>query len=178
MLENKIMNEKERQNYIQQKLEKFADIGDFEGYFTLLPKSEHFIKYKELFDKIKPNQKYKIFRQIWTLNEGGFDIELYKQTIKFKHKRSKNVMKRKLNLLADTDGYLTIFRGINDYNNPDGFSWTINQEKALWFSTRFGCERGYVLKAYAHVDDVIDFIVDRNESEVIVSPDKIKTVKV
>jgi hypothetical protein len=73
-------------------------------------------------------------------------------------------------------GELTIYRGAQEgVNEEDGFSWTLDRERAEWFARRFkNPEQTPVLvTAKVHRDFVIWHLTGRGEDEIVVDPDNI-----
>lgn len=77
---------------------------------------------------------------------------------------------------------IEIYRGYNaqadeePHGGLDGFSWTLDRQKAEWFAERFSSHRGqaFVATALVSKEDVIAYFNDRNESEIIVLPEHVK----
>jgi len=74
---------------------------------------------------------------------------------------------------------LTIYRGLSAKTKSvagkfirNGFSWTLNQEKAAWFARRFDGYYGkpFVAEAKIQKDDIIAYLTDRSEDEILVLP--------
>jgi hypothetical protein len=82
-------------------------------------------------------------------------------------------LRKQLKKQIDKDGYITIYRGFNDYSREDGNSYTLSRNVAIWYSMRFAEEISYVNTYKIHIDDVLAFITDRNEAEIIASPDAV-----
>lgn len=70
---------------------------------------------------------------------------------------------------------IIIFRGVQNKEYSDGFSWTMNKEKAKWFANRFDCD-GVVYKAIANKRDILCYNNRRREQEIIVDYKKLKNV--
>ena len=73
----------------------------------------------------------------------------------------------------DSDGYITIYRGFNKYSRENGNSFTLSKKVAIKFSNRWGEDEGYVNKYQIHIDDVVAFITDRTEAEIVADPDDV-----
>jgi uncharacterized protein len=82
--------------------------------------------------------------------------------------------------VSDTDekleGVLSVYRGVAGKRHRRGLSWTLSLDRARWFARRYGHWFGNPLVYEATVDarDVLAFIVDRNEQQVVVHPDKLR----
>lgn len=125
---------------------------------------------------------YDFICEYWSLIENGYDLEeLCEYLIEFRYCSSCCVeltkqLKKQLKKQMDTDGYLTIFRGFNHMSREDGNSFTLSKAKAIWFANRYasmGKEKGYVNKYKIHISDVLAFITDRKEAEIVAWPDDV-----
>lgn len=91
----------------------------------------------------------------------------------FANAKKENLMsKEDFNTYTNLPELITIYRGVGSHSRRDGLSWTIDKEKAVWFSKRFS--EGYILHGTVDKKDVLAFFDDRNEKEIIVSPKKVK----
>lgn len=82
----------------------------------------------------------------------------------------------KLGYVSDLSGVVTIYRGVGSEKYRDGISWTLDREKAEWFATRF-TEDGVVYSAKVKSNDILYYISDRGEKEVIVDPKRLMQVE-
>jgi hypothetical protein len=82
-------------------------------------------------------------------------------------------LKKRLAKQTDKDGYITIYRGFNDRSREDGNSYTLSRNVAIWFSRRFAKEISYVNTYKIHIDNVLAFITERNEAEIIAMPEDV-----
>jgi hypothetical protein len=73
---------------------------------------------------------------------------------------------------------VVIYRGTQDKRaKVRGLSWTLDKEKAKWFSRRFGEQGGKVYQAKIEKKDVFMFTNEKGESEVTVNPMKLKDIE-
>jgi hypothetical protein len=74
---------------------------------------------------------------------------------------------------------LQIYRGIagDKYRRPNGYAWTLSLDVACWFATRFELPKPSVLVTQVDRAEVLAFVSDRNEEEVICRPAKKRTMK-
>jgi hypothetical protein len=81
-------------------------------------------------------------------------------------------------LMMDADEYeqykelpetLTVYRGCITGKNEDGFSWTLDQSRAKWFSERLARDgdEPIVLERTIKRDDAIAYFTRRGESEIL-----------
>ena len=60
------------------------------------------------------------------------------------------------------------WRGTNHLNNVTALSWTLDQEKAVWFAKRFADPRPPLLaKAQIEKRDIVAYFGERKEREII-----------
>lgn len=92
---------------------------------------------------------------------------------------TKNEMLRwfgKLNFVSDFSGVVTIYRGVGSEKYRDGISWTLAKSKAEWFATRF-TDNGIVYSAKVKSKDILYYISERGEEEIIVDPKKLMQIE-
>ncbi|MDV3428804.1 MAG: hypothetical protein LIR50_17575 [Bacillota bacterium] len=152
-------------------MNKFLLNKQYEEIFTFIDKPLRFIFYKSLFDKIPDNQKYSVFKSVYTSSEYGFNQlsrdfldKIFKYNIAPKEWFRENV--------------ITIYRGEGDKSTSytEACSWTINKEIADFFAHRFDSD-GIIYKAKVRQQDILDYINDRNEQEILVFPENVYDVE-
>jgi hypothetical protein len=81
-------------------------------------------------------------------------------------------LKKELEL--NEDGTVTLYRGENlqSAKPEDAFSWTLEEKTAKFFSDRFSKGSGKVITRNVDPKEIIDYLNDRGESEVILFPKK------
>ncbi|MBY6842869.1 hypothetical protein [Clostridium botulinum] len=139
--------------------------------FCLIDKPYRFLFYQQLFNDIPDEQKYEVFKDIYTSCEYGFNNlsrEFLEEVFKY-NKANKNWF--------DED-IITIYRGEGDLSTScdEAYSWTIDIDVARWFAERFNSE-GKVYKGYIKQDHILDYIEDRNEKEILVFPEDVFNVE-
>lgn len=77
-----------------------------------------------------------------------------------------------LKQLADSDGYLTVYRGHTRQSSRTASSWTLRIATAHWFGKRHallsGEDKYYILSGKVKADDVLAYITRMNEDEIVV----------
>lgn len=73
---------------------------------------------------------------------------------------------------SNLSGIVTIYRGVSSKKYRDGLSWTLDKDKAEWFATRF-TQEGVVYSATVKSENILYYITDRGEEEIIVDPKKL-----
>jgi hypothetical protein len=80
--------------------------------------------------------------------------------------------KKMLQDYIDTEGYLTVYRGITQQSigKDLGVSYTVDKDTALFFALRFDEPEKKLITAKVHVSDILIYLDNRNEYEVILRP--------
>jgi hypothetical protein len=160
-------------------VEELMENKDFHSLFVLLiDKRISFSSYKQLYDRIPDEQKYDVFMDIYTLNEYGFST-LGTEFVEglFPHRTPELIADVQKRLEPHViDGRVTIYRGEGSESTPysKAFSWTLNLSTAMFFASRYN--KGKVYKTVVDKAVIFDFIEDRGEAEVIVSPRSMREV--
>ena len=152
-------------------MNKFLLNKQYEKIFTFIDKPLRFMFYKSLFDEIPDDQKYSIFKSVYTSSEYGFNQlsrdllnKIFKYNIVSKEWFKKNI--------------IIIYRGegerSTDYTKV--YSWTTSKKIADFFAHRFDSE-GIIYKAKVKQQDILDYINDRDEQEILVSPENVYDVE-
>lgn len=135
---------------------------------------------EELFydDYFSDEYVYNYIYENWSSVESGYDLEQIAEfLIKYRYgdcsDKIQKQLKKQLKKQIDKDGYITIYRGFNDYSREDGNSYTLSKEKAIWFSKRFSKDVCYVNKYKININNVLAFITDRNEAEIVALPEDV-----
>jgi len=97
-------------------------------------------------------------------------------------KREEMMTPDERNALNAMPSTLTIYRGYSGEGTPWGWSWTSDREKGEWFARRPpGPWQGIppdptLVEATVRKADVIAYLTERDESEIVVNPKRVKIV--
>ncbi|HCL4447207.1 TPA: hypothetical protein N2D16_002812 [Clostridium botulinum] len=139
--------------------------------FCLIDKPYRLLFYKKLFNNIPDEQKYEVFKDIYTSCEYGFNNlsrDFLEEVFEY-NKADKNWFDKDI---------VTIYRGEGELSTPytEAYSWTVDIDVARWFAERFN-KNGKVYKGYIRQEDILDYMGDRNEKEVLVFPEDVFNVE-
>lgn len=81
-----------------------------------------------------------------------------------------------IKVFNDLPENITIYRGVGDRKYKNGISWTLDKEKAIWFSKRFDFHDKHVYQGTVSKNDILAYIDQCNEQEIIVYPKTIKNI--
>lgn len=116
---------------------------------------------------------------VWTDSENIYQMQeawnyIWRSEAPERHKVMTDEEQTFLNDLQDE---FTIFRGVQTGGTNMGMSWTINFDKAVWFSKRYQ-KRGAVLSATVNKENVLAYFGGRGESEIVIFPEMAHCVRV
>lgn len=134
---------------------------DFSKILFLMDKPYRLEVYKQIFEEIPNEDKYKIFIDLYVNAEYGFSNiseSFLNEILKYKPKID----------LSDLDDEIIIYRGegLKSNKKEKALSWTTDIKVARFFANRFN-NNGRVYKGKVKKENIIDFLRDRSESEII-----------
>ena len=124
-----------------------------------------------------PNKEayYDVFKDCLCSSQGAYYNALMEPEIISeirKHNHSDTVDNAELIKLLDADGYLTVYHGHCKKTLRNSNSWTIKKDIAHWFGNRNANlqkqDKYYVVTGKVKLSDIITYITDRQEYEVLV----------
>lgn len=147
-----------RKSYI----EKALKMKDFSKILFLMEKPYRLEVYKRIFEAIPNEDKYKIFIDLYVNAEYGFNniSKIFlNEILKYKPKID----------LSDLDDEIVIYRGegLKSTKKENALSWTTDIKVAKFFANRFN-SNGKIYKGKVKKENIIDFLRDRSESEILV----------
>lgn len=121
-------------------------------------------------ENIPDDKLYDCFVFVYTMSEYGFDMIDKKLMDRIYDSRthSKDRTKRMSRLAKKAkDGKIKVYRGVaSKSRGDDSMSWTLSKKVAQFFANRFD-SNGEVVEKVVDVDDVMDYLYDRNEEEIL-----------
>ena len=166
-----------------QSIDDFYKVSHEHGYYSSADMCYCFIVFwKSIYNK---EALYEIYKDMLTLNESR---EYYNRLIKTdiveevrKYNHADTVDNEELKSLIDENGYLTIYHGHCKQTLRGSYSWTTNYDTAKWFGARHALfshsEQYYIVTGKVKLTDIITYINDRDEREVLVKPSDVKDKK-
>lgn len=117
-------------------------------------------------------------KSIWMMTEFPHQYPNTQLVNLFKISDKKSLMQsdelKKFKALQDN---ITVYRGVwGTKYSVKGLSWTLDKDKARWFSKRFK-PHGKVIEAEISKRDVFAYFTGRSEEEVVVNPNRLRKVK-
>lgn len=171
----------ERANHQTEHAIELLREDDFDSFISFLDKRMKLDALKVFYEYIPSNERYDIFREVYTRMEYNFqdDREFIINCFKDRF-GSQEWNKGMLELYLKYNGQksLTIYRGEGKKSTVyhEAFSWTLDKKVAEFFANRFNGD-GDIYVANVEFDKVVDFITYRNENEIIVMAEDLTGVK-
>lgn len=150
---------------------------DYQRLLFLIDKPFRFKFYEKFFNDISDNEKYEIFIDIYNSSEYGFD-QLSREFIEKVFEYKPISQDDKGDNLSQLDDIITIYRGEGSLSTPytKTYSWTTDIDVARWFANRFD-ENGKIYKGHVKKENVLEYVEDRGESEILVYPENVFDVE-
>ena len=133
---------------------------------------------REMLEREEPNPKlYAAFLSVYTLCNCGAHLlgeKALGRLVMCKSEKQKAETKRKLRQFSGD--VVTVYRGQASQSTPyeKACSWTTDINKAYFFASWRSAEDSRILTGTVRKDQILDYINDRNEKEVLVLPGAVK----
>jgi hypothetical protein len=168
-------------------MKKSLEEGAFDRFFLMLDKRVRMHSFRSLFHQIPDHKKFDTFLWIYQASEYCFDsipADFIREVMRYRmHSvRWKPFHLEKPEAIGD-DGFVTIYRGQQKESTPieKAYSWTLDDSVAHWFAKRFSSLHdggSVVYRAKVKPEDIIAYIDNRNEKEVLVFFETLRDVMV
>jgi hypothetical protein len=155
--------------------------NNYMDFFIRVDSRARILLFKRLFNEIPDKDLYEVFLTIYTHADYGFteiDEKYFSRIIKCKPKQQQQKIEKSLKHKIDEDGFITVYRGVGSKStSPEkAYSWTTDINIAAFFASRFS-QVGDIYTGKVHIKDVIAYVEDRNEHEILALPGKVKKIK-
>jgi hypothetical protein len=177
MLKN--MRSKEFIDQLKKSINELTARKEYEHLFQIMDKKILIPTFIEMYDEIPDKDKYDIFVNLYVRSEYGFHkfpkeiiLDCFsKRNLSESWKEDMEKLKKKIK----GKDKITVYRGIGALSTEEdsAFSWTLSKKTAKFFADRFG-SNGKVIKREISPEDVIDYLDNRGENEIILIPKRYK----
>lgn len=178
-----VLESKENYNIMIKHFEDIIDKTDNWEFLTLLITKPYLLTFlKHTKDYLSEKDFGESLIEFWVEEENpNNNINVSKKELLsyFKEVPKEYLMnKEDFEVYSNLDDVVEVYRGVTNYNkdNIRVLSWTLDLEKAEWFSTRFG-DNGYVYKGKINKKDILTYCNQRNEKEVILDYNKLYDIE-
>lgn len=123
-----------------------------------------------------------LLKDCWTMEEytsRNPNITKKEMVSLFKKAKKEYMMDEdELKVFQNLPDEVTIYRGVRDRKWQKELSWTLDYEQAEWFATRFESKEQIVYEVTLPKKEIITYINDRDEQEVIIDPYNLKKYEI
>ena len=172
-----------RYEYLKEKVSKALQDGDYSTYVFLHERPYRLEALVDIMDLDHDSKDYwEMVSSVYIDSENihqYFDDWL--SILNFDSENKKYLMDdEEILSLESFDDELTVYRGYNGKGTRYGLSWTIDKNIAEFFAKRFVNSESNAKIAVGKVKkaDVIAYLTGRNESEILVNPDKVTEITI
>lgn len=156
-------------DHLNKRYEMLREKEDWESIFDIIDKKIGIPSYLKYFEEIPDTKKWDAFIAIYQRSEYGFELlrDFYHEIFNFaelsrkRHDRIAKLHKQR---------YI-IYHGESLSHPPyDWYSWTLDEKVARKFAYRLS-GHGEIWKKRINRSDAVDYLVDRNEEEILYVPE-------
>ena len=155
---------------------------DVFGVVCVIRKSYRLTFLKYIKNDLSQKDFSKILNYVWISTEnpnGDVNVSINELIKWFKYADKESLMNEddyKIYQELREKENITVYRGVAVNRNPNGLSWTNDLDKAIWFAERYNSNDnvGYVQKAIVNRNQILAYLDERGEREIVVDTRKIK----
>lgn len=157
----------------------FEELFEQKDFSSLLMRPASNVKLtllKDIIEKYNENFLYDLFLTWYISSDYGFSVispDLVKKLVRLKSDEEKAKTAEKI---RDMPEVITVYRGEGDKSTPyyNAYSWTTDINVAKFFALRHNNgTSAKIYKAVINKKDIIEYLDDRNESEVLIMPENV-----
>jgi hypothetical protein len=150
--------------------DEMKSAGRFHGYVFLIERPYRFEAFREIADELSDREYWQLLRDVWIDSENIWQNRVEWAELLCEPSRPGRLRwlmdRRDAKALAAMPPVIEIYRGAR---SEFGLSWSISEEKATWFATRFSRHRP-VWAGKVERSKVIAYFSRRGEQEIVVHP--------
>lgn len=171
---NKMMNKTLKMK--KEELAKALEKKDYNRYVFVHERPYRINAFVDIMNELGKKEYYILLGDIWTDSENIWQFEDVLPMLLMRYPKYQKWMMSSEDraTLASLPATVKVYRGA-DNKNKLGWSWTIDLDKATWFANRYG-HKGKVYNGTCNKSDIIAYLSERGESEIIIDPKKV-TIK-
>jgi hypothetical protein len=164
----------------QQQRELLPNPGDGQSYVRLHERPYRFQALQQINRRVTDADYWRLVREVWIDSENIRQNFAGWQRLWSAPRPCKEecMIPEERDALASKPASFPIWRGLGFRGRPQGLSWTIDRDKAVWFAQRFGGGRaGRLVHAQVERSHVHAFFQGRKESEIVASAVRILRIE-
>ena len=165
---------------------------DWGHYLALHGHEEVLEAFVTLQDQLEGKEYWELLRDVWIRAEQIQPRDVWAQLLtQHEGARTAIMTEEERAHLASLPEQITVYRGVGNPEHQQGFSWTLDRQRAEWFAQRFLDQPIAAMFRLTSFDpnhkaepvlvtgvvsrkDVIAYLAQRDEQELVVLPEKVK----
>lgn len=153
------------------RFEKAIEEKDYRYLILMAPSAFKIELMGRIIEENPDGDLIEMFRDAYTSSDFGFDL-LPVEAIVAMYEKASPEFKHSVREKVEGKEKIVIYRGQAEKSTHPrrALSWTTSLKTACFFAVRYAKEEALVIKAAVSVDDIFDFIDERNENEVLIRP--------
>ena len=171
---------------------------EFERYLNTQPHEDVLKAFVGIADEVKDKDYWSLLRGVWTRGEDVQPRDLWRKLLMRHPYDSAAIMTREEQVILDRlPNIIDIYRGSSNESYNEGFSFTLDEQRAEWFAHRYTGPQGQLIARFrlshfredhevtpllirgtVEKKDILAYIDDRGEDEIIVLPENVKIEEV
>jgi hypothetical protein len=159
--------------------------GDWAKYLEIHDSGDRINAFIKICHLVEPSEYWPLLRFVWAEGEFFDQRDLWTTVLSAHPERRQTMMlPREAEALDLLPKIIDVYRGAGTRDDLlSGFSWTLDRERAVWFSARFVGPQRLVARGRIEQKKVIALIEERGEREIVGLPpdidvDAIETIEV
>lgn len=162
----------------KQVAEEFEN-GNYDSYISWHERPYRLSAFLDCADLLDDKQYWELAADIWTDSENIHQMqEEWREVFSAPRKGRRGLMtSREYGRWRGLPNPVTVYRGCRRELNEDGWSWTLDREKAEWFANRYGTGDPVVIEGRIVRKNILAVFLGRSESEVVAFPEAVDIVK-
>lgn len=172
----------------KQKLEEYLESGNYSGAIALTERPYRLDRFMDFIDDIAGTEEFcKLAADVWIDSENIHrNLDAWREIWSMVAPSNREWLheEREWEAFQSLPEHFEVYRGIGVEGAVMGLSWTTDVDKARWFADRNTNLAGLgvaaepvLLTGTVNRSDVIAYFLQRGESEIVVLPEKVESIR-
>ena len=170
-----IINDKNNENEFRKNLFQLIDEANNVWKIVILVNKPYRLYWFKIVRRFLSDKDYaEMLKEVWTGSENPNDdinVSLTEVIQYFKKANKEYLMDEKeYKIYSALPDQIQVYRGVSTGRNPNGLSYTIDKDKAIWFQNRYADKDhpGFLIEKIIPKNKALAFFGNRGEMEIVV----------
>lgn len=166
----------------REQLARYREARNWEGCVLIHQRPYRYDAFLQIASDLTDEEYWRVLRYVWVDTENPHEWDDIRDLFFDEQRRDTRALfmtdEERAQLAAMGDE-ITVYRGFCMPGAEEGWSWTIDRERAEWFARRFA-HRGEAQLAIGTIRkaDVVAYLTDRGEDEIVADPDDVVVTRI